>query len=366
MSLNFDVLKTGQGTEARRGRLQTTHGVIETPVFMPVGTLASVKSLIPRDLNEIGAPIMLSNAYHLMLRPGADLVAEMGGLHKFMGWNGSILTDSGGFQVFSLKGLRKVSEEGVEFRSHIDGSLWNLTPEELVRVQEKLGPDIAMVLDECPPGQADRETVARATDRTTRWAKRCSDSRTREDMAFFGIVQGGIFEDLRTAHVQQMTELPFEGFAVGGVSVGESPEDIARIVRHTAPLLPAEKPRYLMGVGTPADLVRGVDSGIDMFDCVMPTRNARNGQLFIWGGKITIKNAEHRHSDIPVDEHCDCHTCQNFSRAYLRHLFVGGELSYHRLATIHNLAYYVNLMQKMRDQLELGTFDAKGLLAEVG
>ena len=362
--ISFEVLKT-QGT-ARRGRLTTLHGVVETPVFMPVGTLATVKALDFRDLGDLGARMILNNAYHLMLRPGAKLVAEMGGLHEFSRYNGAILTDSGGFQVFSLAELRNIDDHGVRFKSHIDGSPIELTPEKLVEVQEDLGPDVAMVLDECPPGQATAEQVQRAVDRTTAWAKRQIAARKRTDVSWFGIVQGGIYPDIRSRHAEIMGELDFPGFAIGGVSVGEAQEEIAKIVTHTAPLLPANKPRYLMGVGTPADLIRGVSAGVDMFDCVMPSRNARNGTLFVPGGKLNIKNAQHQRSEDPIEAGCDCHTCKNFTRAYLRHLFVAQELTFHRLATIHNIAYYLRLMTRIRAALETGTFDADALLAEVG
>jgi queuine tRNA-ribosyltransferase len=364
--LCFELCGRSSRNHARRGRLQLRHGVVETPVFMPVGTQAAVKSVDPRDLADLGAHIILSNAYHLMLRPGSGQVAARGGLHRFMSFPGNILTDSGGYQVFSLKELRKVSDQGVEFRSHIDGALVKLSPESLVGVQEDLGPDIAMVLDECPPAKASRGEVEGAVSRTTAWAKRAIAARQRPDVAWFGIVQGALFEDLRRQHAAEMGELDFHGFAVGGVSVGESPEEIARIVATTAPLLPENKPRYLMGVGTPGDLVRGVAAGIDMFDCVLPTRNARNGQLFTSTGRLVIKNAEHRDKDEPIDSACSCHTCRTFTRAYLRHLYVAGEVGYHRLATIHNLSFYLNLMDRVRKAIEADEFDAERMLAEMG
>lgn len=354
--IQFDLLKTSTTSRGRRGRLTTAHGVVETPVFMPVGTLGLVKSLDPRDLTAMGAGLTLANAFHLMLRPGDKAVAEFGGLHRFSGCEGAILTDSGGFQVFSLESLRKVTDDGVSFRSPIDGSLHDLTPERLVEVQENLGPDIAMVLDECPNATAEREYVLKSVDRTTAWAKRALAARTREDVAWFGIVQGALFEDIRRAHAEELGELPFDGFAVGGVSVGEAKEEIERIVQFTAPLLPPEKPRYLMGVGTPEDLVRGVAAGIDMFDCVMPTRNARNGCLFTSTGKVIIKHSAHRMSERPIDEACGCYTCQNFSRGFLRHLFQCKEISYTRLATLHNLWFYVNLMGEIRQSLEDDVF----------
>ncbi len=357
MPFGFEVLARATTSAARRGRLTTAHGVVDTPVFMPVGTQGAVKGLDPRDLSELGARIVLANAYHLMLRPTSKLVAALGGLHRFCAWPGAILTDSGGYQVFSLADLREVTDHGVIFRSHLDGALVELTPESLVRVQEELAPDIAMVLDECPPGAASREVVARAVERTTRWAERALAAQERGEVAWFGIVQGGVHEDLRVAHAQALAALPFKGFAIGGVSVGESPADIERVVRVTAPHLPADQPRYLMGVGTPADLVRAVAAGVDMFDCVLPTRNARNGELFTATGKLHIKNATHRDKSEPVDASCACYVCRTFSRAYLRHLFVASELSYHRLATWHNLAFYLGLMERIRGDIEQNCFD---------
>ncbi|MBN1962982.1 MAG: tRNA guanosine(34) transglycosylase Tgt [Deltaproteobacteria bacterium] len=350
--LSFAVLATDKNSQARRGQIISRHGTIETPVFMPVGTAASVKSLDGLDLHALGAQIILSNTYHLMLRPGDELIKHLGGLHHFMGYNGAILTDSGGFQVFSLSARRKLSDHGVLFSSHIDGSMVELTPERAVSIQENLGSDIAMQLDECPPANASKEEVAIAVRRSIDWAKRCLSARSRDDVAWFGIVQGGLFEDLRSEHVAKLQELPFAGYAIGGVSVGEAPEDIGRVASYTANQLPTDKPRYLMGVGTPADLVRGVAAGIDMFDCVMPTRNARNGQLFTSTGKLLIKKAVNKDSDIPVDAACNCYTCRTFSRAYLRHLFAAKEITYYRLATLHNLSFYLGLMQKIRSEIE--------------
>jgi queuine tRNA-ribosyltransferase len=363
---SFEVRGRCARTAARRARFVTRHGAVETPVFMPVGTVASVKSLDSRDLVELGAQIILGNTYHLMLRPGPELVAGFGGLHGFMKYGGNILTDSGGFQVFSLAGMRKITDEGVRFRSHIDGAMHELTPERAVAIQESLGSDIAMVLDECPPADGKKEDVARAVRRTTAWAKRCLAAKKRDDVNWFGIVQGGLFDDLRQEHAAELSQLPCQGFAIGGVSVGESPEDIDRIVKLTAPLLPADKPRYLMGVGTPGDLVRGVSAGVDMFDCVMPTRNARNGSLFTSTGKLSIKNAAHRAAHEPVDAACRCYTCTTYSRAYLRHLFVAGEISYYRLATLHNLTFYLDLMTSIRSDLDAGVFDPKSYLSRLG
>lgn len=363
--LRFELRKNSTRSNARLGALHTAHAVIPTPVFMPVGTLGAVKALDAQDMHTLGARIMLSNAYHLMLRPTSEIVAKMGGLHRFMGYDGAILTDSGGFQVFSLAKMRQITDNGVTFRSHIDGSLIHLTPEKLVETQENLAPDIAMVLDECPPANAPREVVEGAMRRTTQWAERCVKARTRKDVAWFGIVQGALFEDLRARHAEQLCAMPFDGFAIGGVSVGEAPADIDRIVRTTAPHLPAMQPRYLMGVGTPEDLVRGVAAGVDMFDCVMPSRNARNGQLFTSQGKLSIKNAAWRDSALPIDPACQCSTCRSYSRAFLRHLFVTGELTYFRLATIHNIAFYLQLMETIRAQLASDTFEADALIAQL-
>ncbi|MFC1611383.1 tRNA guanosine(34) transglycosylase Tgt [Myxococcota bacterium] len=350
----FEILREHAG--ARRGRLHTRHGPVETPVFMPVGTQAVVKALDPRDLEEVGARMILGNAYHLMLRPGSRVIADLGGLHAFMGFDGAILTDSGGYQVFSLTDLRDVTDDGVTFRSHIDGALVELTPERLVEVQEDLGPDIAMVLDECPPAHAEGDQIESAVARTTAWAERCLAARKRNDVAWFGITQGGLVDEVRAEHVRTMSRLPFDGFAIGGVSVGEAAEEIDRVVRLVAPMLPREKPRYLMGVGTPADLVRGVAAGVDMFDCVLPTRNARNGQLLTSEGRIVIKNAGNRESNEPIDPACDCYTCRSFTRAYMRHLYVAGEITYHRLATLHNVSFYLRLMAQIREELDRGTF----------
>jgi queuine tRNA-ribosyltransferase len=353
--VSFTLL--GTHGAARRGRLHTLHGDVETPVFMPVGTMAAVKGLDAEDMHGLGAQMMLCNAYHLMLRPGDAQVAARGGLHQFMGYKGAVLTDSGGFQVFSLAKTRRVDDHGVTFRSHIDGAAISLTAERLVQVQEHLRPDVAMVLDECPPAQASRDVVVAAMRRTTAWAKRAIAARTCADVGWFGIVQGALHEDLRAEHAAVISEMPFAGVAIGGVSVGEAPADIDRIVRYTAPLLPVHKPRYLMGVGTPEDLVRGVAAGVDMFDCVMPSRNARNGSLFTATGRLSIKNAHCRDSDAPICAACACPVCKRYSRAYLRHLFVARELTYFRLATIHNLAFYLDLMARMRQAIAAGTFD---------
>jgi len=355
----FEVLARDQGTHARRGCLITAHGPIQTPAFMPVGTYGAVKGIAPWELSSIGAEIILSNAYHLAMRPGAEAIEAMGGLHQFMGWKGAILTDSGGFQVFSLKGMRRVTDEGVEFRSHIDGGKKFFRPEDVVRNQEMLGVDIAMILDECPPAGAPREDIATALRRTTDWARRSRAARRREDQLQFGIVQGGLDLEMRAQSAGELQEIGFDGYAVGGLSVGEGRAETLAVGSHTVRLLPEGKPRYLMGVGTPEELVRFVAAGFDMFDCVMPSRNARNGMAFTSEGRVVIKNAQHRASTLPLDPACGCSTCTNFSRAYLRHLHVSGEMLSARLLTHHNLYFYVNRMKRLRSALENGSFRAE-------
>ncbi|EPR35768.1 Queuine tRNA-ribosyltransferase [Alkalidesulfovibrio alkalitolerans DSM 16529] len=350
---------------ARRGRLSTAHGTVETPVFMPVGTVGSVKAVCPADLKDVGAQIILGNTYHLYLRPGDELVARRGGLHRFMRWDGPILTDSGGFQVFSLNELRRLGEEGVEFRSHLDGSRHLFTPEKVVSIQRNLGSDVMMVLDECPPGGSDRDYVARSLGLTTRWARRCREAYPAGagEQHLFGIVQGGIYEDLREESLAQLAGIGFEGYALGGLSVGEKKADMYRILAHMGPRLPENAPRYLMGVGTPLDIVTGIENGIDMFDCVLPTRNARNGTLYTSQGKVNIKRAEFREDDSPLDPACSCYTCRTFSRAYLRHLYVAKEILSFRLNTIHNLRYFLDLTARARTAIEAGTMAA--LKAEI-
>jgi queuine tRNA-ribosyltransferase len=323
---------------------------------MPVATQGTVKATTPRELRELGAEIILANAYHLYLRPGIMLVEEAGGLHGFMGWDGPILTDSGGYQVFSLKDLCKVSEEGVRFRSHLDGSAHFLTPETVVRTQERLGVDVAMVLDECVPGGANYSEAARAAALTTRWAGRALTAKTREQQALFGIVQGGVFPDLREQSARELVELQFAGYAVGGLSVGEDARVTLALAAHTVQFLPEARPRYLMGVGTPEQLVRYVALGFDLFDCVLPTRNARNGSLFTWHGKLNIRRAEYARDQRPIEDDCGCYTCQHFSRAYLRHLAVAGEILSARLNTLHNLYFYQRLMRAMREALATNRF----------
>lgn len=356
--LKFQVLARDPSCEARRGRLQTSHGTVETPVFMPVGTQASVKSLSPDEVEALGARIILGNTYHLYLRPGADRIARLGGLHRFMHWNESILTDSGGFQVFSLAKIRKIDEDGVLFQSHIDGSRHLIRPETSMEIQMQLGSDIAMCFDECTSYPVSYEYAKNSADRTVRWAKRCKESHTRPDQALFGIVQGSVFADLRQVCLEKLQEIGFDGYAIGSLSIGEPKEEMMMILETVAPQLPASQPRYLMGVGTPEDLVEGVRLGVDMFDCVMPTRNARNGMLFTSRGSVQIKNSRYAEDDQPIEAGCTCYTCQRFSRAYLRHLYMARELLAYRLNTIHNLHYYLNLMENMRRAIEERRFEA--------
>lgn len=330
---------------------------IETPMFMPVGTVGTVKSLSPADLRRLGAQIILGNTYHLFLRPGHERVERFGGLHKFMNWDGPILTDSGGFQVFSLSELRKIDDDGVTFQSHIDGSRHRFTPEVSMAIQKALASDIVMAFDECPPYPATREQVERAMKRTLAWAKRGLAVELKPHQTRFGIVQGGLYEDLRERSAKEITALPFDGFAIGGLSIGESPDLMQKMARHTAPFLPADRPRYLMGVGRPEDLVEGVRAGIDLFDCVMPTRNARNGSLFTSFGKVNIKNAKFADDARPLDPECDCEACTQHTRGYLRHLFVANELLGLRLASIHNLSYYIRIMKQMRRAIFENRFD---------
>ena len=341
---------------ARRGTLHLVHGTVETPAFMPVGTYGTVKAMSPLELKEIGAEIVLGNTFHLWLRPGIEVIEAHGGLHRFMGWDGPILTDSGGFQVFSLGELRKISEAGVKFQSPVNGDKCFLTPEESMRIQKVLNSDIVMIFDECTPYPADEKTAGESMRMSLRWAERSKKSHEGNANALFGIVQGGMHENLRDESLSELVNIGFDGFAIGGLSVGEPKEDMLRILQHTAPQLPAHKPRYLMGVGTPEDLVDGVKQGIDMFDCVMPTRNARNGMLFTRYGNIKIKNAQYRLDLRPLDEHCGCYTCRNFTRAYLHHLHRINEILGARLNTIHNLYYYQKLMAGIRAAIEQGKF----------
>ncbi len=352
--MNFELLTTDGA--ARRGRLTLAHGVVETPVFMPVGTYGTVKAMTPRDLTEIGAQICLGNTFHLWLRPGLEVIAAHDGLHKFMGWDGPILTDSGGFQVFSLGALRKITEEGVKFSSPINGDKLFLTPEISMQIQHTLNSDIVMIFDECTPYPATPTQAADSMRLSLRWAQRSHDEHKRlgNTNALFGIVQGGMYEDLRDESLAGLCDIGFDGMAIGGLSVGEPKDEMARILAHTAPRLPQDKPRYLMGVGTPEDLVAAVQAGIDMFDCVMPTRNARNGHLFTRFGDIKIKNAQYKQDTRPLDESCDCYTCRNFSRAYLHHLHRIGEILGAQLNTLHNLHYYQVLMRELREAIAAG------------
>jgi queuine tRNA-ribosyltransferase len=361
--LEFSVLKT-EGL-ARRGVMKLHHGEVQTPIFMPVGTYGTVKGVMPRSLEEMGAQIILGNTFHLWLRPGMDIIRQFGGLHRFESWNKPILTDSGGFQVWSLGEMRKISEEGVRFASPVNGDKLFLTPEVSMQIQTVLNSDIVMQFDECTPyetkGQLTTEGQARSSmELSLRWAKRCQDEfvRLENPNALFGIVQGGMFEHLRSESLAGLEELNFPGVAVGGLSVGEPKEDMLRILKHIGPKLPASKPHYLMGVGTPEDLVQGVSHGIDMFDCVMPTRNARNGHLFTRYGDLRLRNARYKTDERPIDESCTCHTCANFSRAYLHHLDRCGEMLGPMLTSIHNLHYFLRLMQEMRDALDAGRFAA--------
>jgi queuine tRNA-ribosyltransferase len=361
--LDYKLLKTDG--HARRGRLTLNHGVVETPIFMPVGTYGTVKGVTPQSLADMGAQIILGNTFHLWMRPGLDVVKQFGGLHRFEAWNKPILTDSGGFQVWSLGEMRKISEEGVKFASPVNGDKLFLTPEISMQIQTLLNSDIVMQFDECTPydtkGHITTEAEARfSMELSRRWALRCKAefARLENPNALFGIVQGGMFEHLREESLQALVEMDFPGYAVGGVSVGEPKEEMLRIMAHTPHRLPADKPRYLMGVGTPEDLVEGVTQGVDMFDCVMPTRNARNGHLFTRFGDLKLRNARHRTDERPLDESCSCYTCANFSRAYLHHLERCGEMLAPMLASIHNLHYYLNLMREIREALDAGTFAA--------
>ncbi|HXH72063.1 MAG TPA: tRNA guanosine(34) transglycosylase Tgt [Mariprofundaceae bacterium] len=357
-ALDFEILATDAGGFARRGRMRLAHGTVETPVFMPVGTQATVKSLTPADLaDDIGAEIILGNTYHLMLRPGGELIEKLGGLHKFMGWERPILTDSGGFQVWSLGELRKIEPHGVRFRSHIDGAEVFLGPKESMQVQRQLGSDIVMAFDECTPYPATEAQARDSMEMSMRWAAECREHLPVNDsQALFGIVQGGMYPELRLESLEALKQIDFEGIALGGLSVGEPKEEMLAILDALAPHLPKEKPRYVMGVGTPEDLIEGIDRGIDMFDCVMPTRNARNGTLFTDDGKLNIKNNCHFDDPRPIMEECSCYTCRHFSRAYLRHLYMAKEILSSRLNTLHNLHYYCDLMRRARTALEEGTW----------
>jgi queuine tRNA-ribosyltransferase len=355
----FEIIKRDSQSKARLGKLQTAHGVVDTPVFAPVGTQGAVKSLISEDLERLGTQLILGNTYHLYLRPGVDVIEKAGGLHKFMGWNGAILTDSGGYQVFSLEQLRRISEEGVEFRSHIDGTSHFFSPEKAIEVQVSLGSDIVMCFDECPPFPCDENRARQAMDITTRWARRCKETfaqKAKPDRLIYGITQGAIYPELRRQSTLELVEMDFPGYALGGLSLGEPRSATLEMIQRSMEWLPENKPRYLMGVGTPEDLWEAVGMGIDQFDCVLPTRNGRNGQLFTSQGKLNMKNAPFREDFSPPDPNCDCELCARYSRAYLHHLFRAGELGALRLASLHNVAFLIKLMRKIRHSIENGTF----------
>ncbi|MCH8529745.1 MAG: tRNA guanosine(34) transglycosylase Tgt [Saccharospirillum sp.] len=354
--MSFD-LKATDG-KARRGTLNFPRGAVETPAFMPVGTYGTVKGMTPEQIEDIGAHIILGNTFHLMLRPGTQVIKEHGDLHDFTGWKRPMLTDSGGFQVFSLGKMRKITEKGVTFRSPVDGAKVELTPERSMEVQRDLGSDIVMIFDECTPHPATHDEARKSMEMSLRWAKRSKDAHGDSPSALFGIIQGGMYEDLRDVSLNGLAEIGFDGYAIGGLSVGEPKEDMMRMLSHVTPQMPTDKPRYLMGVGTPEDLVEGVRRGVDMFDCVMPTRNGRNGHLFTTEGVIKIRNARHRHDTGPLDAECDCYTCQNFSRAYLHHLDKCGEMLGAQLNTLHNLRYYQRLMAGLRAAIEAGKLSA--------
>ncbi len=356
MPINFKISIKCPQTDARRGELQTSRGTVQTPAFMPVGTGGTVKAITVNELNEIGAGLILSNCYHLFLRPGVEVIARHGGLHQFMNWNGSILTDSGGFQVFSLGGMRKLSDEGVSFTSHIDGSTHFLTPERVARLQNMIGSDISMVLDQCPPYPCSPEEVEVAVNRTTLWAGRAKQAHLRENQALFAIVQGGVYEELRRRSAAELVELEFDGYAIGGLSVGEPKDLMYESLHCTVPELPVDKVHYLMGVGSPDALLEGVRYGIDIFDCVLPTRIARNGRVMTSEGYVSIRNSIYSTDLSPLDEACSCPVCQSYSRAYIRHLFNAGEILGLRLTTYHNLYYLEQLMQEIRDALSENRF----------
>ena len=350
--VRYELIKTCAQTGARRGRLHTPHGTVETPCFMAVGTQATVKAMTPRDLSEVGAGIVLANTYHLHLRPGHELVRELGGLHEFSQWHGPMLTDSGGFQVFSLAAMNKITEEGVEFSSHIDGHKMFFTPELVMEIEQALGADIAMAFDECAPAHCDRSYAIAAMNRTHRWAERCKKSHTREDQALFGIIQGGMHADLRIESTKVLSDMDFPGYGIGGLSVGEPKPVMYEMLEALMPYMPADKPHYLMGVGSPDCLVEGSIRGIDMFDCVLQTRSARNGLAFTFDGKKMLRNAEFAHDTRPIEEGCDCYACRNFSRAYIRHLIKAGEILAAQLITMHNLRFTYRLMEGVRKAIE--------------
>lgn len=352
-AIKYELIKESKDSDARLGKLYTPHGIIETPIFMPVGTQATVKAMTPDELKSIGAQIILSNTYHLHMRPGEEIIKKAGGLHKFMNWDKPILTDSGGFQVFSLSDLRNITEEGVTFKSHIDGSKHFISPEDAIGIENALGADIIMCFDECLPYPCEYDYAKNSLNRTIRWAKRCKEThKNTENQALFGIIQGGMYRDLREESVRKMTELDFPGYSIGGLSIGEPKELMYEVLDYTMPIMPKNKPRYLMGVGSPDCLFEGVIRGIDMFDCVLPTRIARNGTVFTSKGKLVVRNAEYAEDFRPLDDECDCYACKNYSRAYIRHLFKAKEILAARLATIHNLRFLIHLMEQIREAIK--------------
>ena len=355
--MHFEILKKDKNSRARMGKCHTPHGAFETPAFITVGTQATVKAMTPEELREMGAEIILSNTYHLYLRPGHERIRRLGGLHRFMHWEYPLLTDSGGYQVFSLHSLAAVSEEGVRFKSHLDGSEHFLTPEKAVEIQEALGADIIMCLDECTRYPASRNEADDSLELTLNWSRRCKEAKRRPDQALFGIIQGGMYPDLRRKSFEGLARIGFDGYAVGGLSVGEEKEVRLRILAETAPHLPEDQPRYLMGVGTPGDILEAVQQGLDMFDCVLPTRNGRNGMLFTREGRLVIKNARYADDSAPIEDGCSCYTCQHYSRAYLRHLYLAEEILASRLNTVHNLYFYLALMREIRQAITEDRFE---------
>ena len=355
-TFSFKVVQQDVACGARTGKMMTAHGPVETPVFMPVGTQGTVKALTPRDLEECGSEIILSNAYHLYIRPGIHIISQFGGLHRFMGWKGPILTDSGGYQVFSLSRMRKITEEGVQFYSHFDGSEIFLTPEKVMEIQETIASDIAMVFDECPPPTRDRNKIRESLELTLRWAARCKKARRLETQAVFGIIQGGVFPDLRKESLERTVEIGFDGYAIGGLCVGEDKQDTLAVLDAVLPGMPADRPRYLMGVGTPLDFLEAVERGADMFDCVNPTRYGRNGAAFTREGLLVIRNAKYAQDEKPVAEDCKCYTCRSFSRAYLRHLLSAEEMLGPQLLSIHNVSFFLQLLREIREAVRQGKF----------
>ncbi len=352
----FEIIKEDNFTKARTGLISTSHGRVETPAFMPVATQGTVKSIIPEELQDLGFRMIISNAYHLYLRPGHKEINNLGGLHKFMNWRNSIATDSGGFQVLSLSKKRKVKEDGIIFQSHLDGSEHFFTPKLSIEIQQAVGSDIMMCLDECPPYSTDYSQIEKSLQLTTRWAKMCKEHKSGEQNALFGIVQGGIFESLRKRSCEQLIDIGFDGYSIGGLGIGEEPERTHELIECSSGLLPANKTRYAMGIGNPLDIIKSVCYGVDLFDCVIPTRNARNGTLFTNNGKLVIKNAQFTNDSNPIDEYCKCYTCKNYSRAYLRHLYISKEILAIRLLTMHNLYFFSGLMTSIRDAIKDGTF----------